>query len=190
MLKGDRCFTPKCAIDRRNRPPGSKKTSRFRRLSDRGFQLREKQKTRYVYGMLERQFRRFFEIAVKQEGVTTDNLLVMLERRLDNVVLRLGFADSRPQARQLVEHGHFLLNGRKNNVPSALVKEGDLISWREGSTKSEYYKTLAKTIESKAVATWLKLDKQALSGQVVTMPTPEDTEAKFVGKSIVEYYSR
>lgn len=190
MLKGDRCFTPKCAIDRRNRQPGQQKTSRFRRLSDRGIQLREKQKTRYVYGMLERQFKRFFEIAERQEGVTTDNLLVMLERRLDNVVLRLGFADSLPQARQLVEHGHIMLNERKTNVPSALVKEGDLISWREGSTKTEYYKLLEKTIESKTVAPWLNLDKKQLSGRVITMPTPDDIEAKFVGKSIVEWYSR
>ncbi|MFH0941660.1 MAG: 30S ribosomal protein S4 [Chloroflexota bacterium] len=190
MLKGDRCFTPKCAVDRRNRPPGAQKTSRFRRLSDRGLQLREKQKTRYVYGMLERQFRRFFDTSVKQAGITADNLLVMLERRLDNVVLRLGFADSLSQARQLVGHGHLLLNGHKTDVPSITVKEGDVISWREGSTKTEYYKTLAKTIESKTVAPWLKLDKQNLSGQVISLPTPEDVGTKFVGKNIVEYYSR
>lgn len=190
MLKGDRCFTPKCAVERRNRPPGAQKTTRFRRLSDRGVQLREKQKTRYVYGMMERQFRRFFETAVKQEGITIDNLLVMLERRLDNVVLRLGFADGLTQARQLVQHGHFLLNGRRTDVPSITVKEGDVITWREGSTKTEYYKNLAKTIESKTVAPWLKLDKQALSGQVISLPTPEEIGTKFVGKSIVEYYSR
>lgn len=190
MLKGDRCFTPKCAVDRRNRPPGAQKTTRFRRLSDRGFQLREKQKTRYVYGMFERQFRRFFDTSAKQEGITTDNLLVMLERRLDNVVLRLGFADSLSQARQLVAHGHFMINGHRNDVPSSMVKEGDVIRWCEGSTKTEYYKTLAKTIESKTVAPWLKLDKQKLSGQVISLPTPEDVENKFVGKNIVEYYSR
>jgi small subunit ribosomal protein S4 len=190
MLKGDRCFTPKCAVDRRNRPPGAQKSSRFRRLSDRGVQLREKQKARYVYGMFERQFRRFFETAEKQEGITTDNLLVALERRLDSVVLRLGFADSLSQARQLVEHGHFLLNGRRSDVPSITVKEGDIISWREGSTRTEYYKTLAKTIESKTVAPWLKLDKQTLTGQVINLPTPEEVENKVVSKNIVEYYSR
>jgi len=190
MLKGDRCFTPKCAIDRRNRPPGQQKANRFRRLSDRGLQLREKQKTRYAYSMMEKQFKRFFQMAEKQEGITTDNLLVLLERRLDNVVLRLGFADSLPQARQLVKHGHIILNERKNDIPSALVKEGDRISWREGSAKTEYYKLLTKTIESKTVAPWLKLDKQRLTGEVITLPTPEDIEAKFVGKSIVEYYSR
>lgn len=190
MLKGDRCFTPKCGVDRRNRPPGAQKSGRFRRLSDRGVQLREKQKTRYVYGMLERQFRRFFDTCVKQEGITTDNLLVMLERRLDSVVLRLGFADSLSQARQLVEHGHFLLNGHRTDVPSITVKEGDVISWREGSTKTEYYKTLVKTIESKTVSPWLKLDKQTLTGQLISLPTPEEVETKFVGKNIVEYYSR
>jgi len=190
MLKGDRCFTPKCGIDRRNRAPGSQKSARFRRLSDRGVQLREKQKTRYVYGMLERQFRRFFETSVKREGITTDNLIVMLERRLDNVVLRLGFADSLSQARQLVQHGHLMLNGRRTDVPSITVKEDDVISWREGSTKTEYYKNLAKTIESKTLPTWLKLDKQTLTGQVISLPTPEEIEAKFVGKNIVEYYSR
>jgi len=140
--------------------------------------------------MLESQFRQFFAEAERQTGITGDNLLVLLERRLDNIVYRLGFADSRPQARQLVRHGHIMLNGRKTSIPSCLVKEGDTISWRNESTKTEYYKQLAETIESKLVASWLSLDKQNLVGQVSSLPTPDDIDAKFEGKSIVEYYSR
>jgi len=153
-------------------------------------QLREKQKARYTYGLLERQFRRLFVQAEKQPGITGDNLLVLLERRLDNVVYRLGFADSRSQARQLVQHGHIMLNGRKTDIPSCLVKEGDTIAWKEISTKTEYHKQLAQSIESKSVLSWLTLDKQKLVGQVLSLPTPDDIDAKFDGKTIVEYYSR
>jgi small subunit ribosomal protein S4 len=163
---------------------------RRRRLSDRGVQLREKQKARYSYGVLERQFRRFFSQAQKQAGITGENLLVLLERRLDNVVYRLGFADSRAQARQLVMHGHIALNGRKTDIPSALVKEGDAIKWQEGSTKTEYYKQLAASIESKVIPGWLSLDMENLVGRVVSLPTPDDIEAKIEWQSIVEYYSR
>jgi len=190
MLKGERCFTPKCAIERRNKPPGGQLSRRRRRISDRGLQLRQKQQARYSYGMLERQFKRFFNQAERQPGVTGDNLLVLLERRLDNVVYRLGFADSIAQSRQLVLHGHITLNGRKVNIPSALVKEGDTISFKESSTKSEYYKTLAQNIEGKVVPAWLSLDRKNLSGQVLSLPTPEDVEAKFNTKDIVEFYSR
>ncbi len=189
FLKGDRCFTPKCSVDKRPRPPGQQ----FRRrpkISDRGMQLREKQKARYSYGMLERQFRRIFAEASKQAGVTGDNLLILLERRLDNIVYRLGFSDSRNQARQLVRHGHITLNDRKTDIPSALVKEGDTIGWRKESTKSEYCKQLTQTIEAKVVPEWLSLDKKKLVGQVVSLPTPEDIEATFDGKTIVEHYSR
>ena len=189
MLKGSRCFTPKCAIDRRGKPPGQQ-FSRRRRVSDRGLQLREKQKARYSYGILERQFKRLFEQAERQSGITGDNLLVLLERRLDNVVYRLGFADSRIQARQLVQHGHIMLNGRKTNIPSCLVKEGDTISWREQGTKTEYYKQLTKSIQAKSVLNWLSLNRESLVGQVLSLPTPEDVDAKFEGKTIVEYYSR
>ena len=185
MLKGDRCLTPKCAMDRRRRTMG-----RRRRVSDRGLQLIEKQKVRYTYGVLERQFRRTFTQAERQPGITGENLLVLLERRLDNVVYRLGFADSRSQARQLVQHGHIILNGRKTDIPSCLVTEGDTISWREGSTKTEYYKQLLQSIESKSVLSWLSLDRQNLVGQVLSLPTPDDIDAKFDGKTIVEYYSR
>jgi len=159
-------------------------------MSDRGLQLREKQKARYTYGVLERQFRKFFAEAERISGVTGENLLVLLERRLDNVVYRLGFASSRPQARQLVRHGHFLLNGRKTDIPSCLVKSGDAIAWRDRSTQSEYYKTLVQEIEDQTVPGWLTLDKQQLAGRVLALPTSDDIEVKFDEKAIVEYYSR
>ncbi len=192
FLKGARCFTPKCAIDKRPKPPGQAagRGGRRRRFSDRGLQLREKQKARFTYGILERQFRRTFQIAEKQAGITGDNLLVLLERRLDNVVYRLGFADSRSQARQFVQHGHILLNGKKVDIPSTLVTEGYTIGWREGSKKTEYYKQLAESIEAKNVLSWLSLDRQNMVGQVVTLPTPDQVEAKFDNKAIIEYYSR
>ena len=185
MLKGSRCLTPKCALERRRRIPG-----RRRRVSDRGLQLTEKQKVRYTYGVLERQFRRIFAQAERQPGITGENLQVLLERRLDNVVYRLGFADSRAQARQLVRHGHIMLNGRKTDIPSCLVKEGDTISWKESRTKTEYYKQLVESIEAKSVASWLSLDRQTLVGRALSLPTPDEVEAKFDGKAIVEYYSR
>ncbi len=190
MLKGDRCFTPKCAVDKRGNPPGQQTSRRRRRISDRGLQLREKQKARYSYSVLERQFRRLFHEAERQAGITAENLLVLLEKRLDNVVYRLGFADSRAQARQLVRHGHILLNGRKTDIPSCQVKEGDTISWREKSKNTEYYKVLVQTIEAKTVLDWLGLDRGNLVGRVLSLPTPEDIGAKFQGQSIVEYYSR
>jgi small subunit ribosomal protein S4 len=190
LLKGARCFTPKCAVDKRPKPPGQAIGRRRRRFSDRALQLREKQKARYTYGILEKQFKKTFRMAEKQTGITGENLLVLLERRLDNVVYRLGFADSRPQARQLVRHGHILLNGRKTNIPSALVKEGDTISWREGSQKTEYYKQLAQDIESKTVLNWLSLDRENLTGQIISLPTPDQIDARFDGKAVIEYYSR
>lgn len=189
FLKGDRCLTPKCSVEKRPRHPGQQ-FRRRQRISDRGMQLREKQKARYSYGMMERQFRRIFAEAERQAGVTGDNLVTLLERRLDNIVYRLGFSDSRQQARQLVRHGHIVLNERRTNIPSALVKEGDTIGWRKESTKSEYYKQLVQTIESKTVPDWLSLDKKKLVGQMVSLPTPEETEAAFNSKTIVEYYSR
>ena len=190
MLKGGKCIA-NCILEKRAKPPGQlfRHHRRFR-LSDRGIQLREKQKARYTYGMLERQFRRLFAEAERQPGITGENFLVLLERRLDNTVYRLGFADSRSQARQLVEHGHIMLNNRKTNIPSCMVKEGDTISWKETSTKSEYYKQLVESIKGKAVSSWLSLDKEKLVGQVSSLPTPDDTEAKISGKTIVEYYSR
>ncbi len=188
MLKGSKCIT-KCTLDKRPKPPGPP-PQRRRRISDRGGQLREKQKVRYSYGILERQFRRFFAEAERLPGITGENLLVLLERRLDNVVYRLGFADSRAQARQLVQHGHIILNERKTDIPSCLVKEDDVIRWREASTRTEYYKQLAQSIDSKSVAGWLSLDKERLVGRVLSLPTPDDTEIKFEVAAVVEYYSR
>ncbi len=188
MLKGDKCIT-NCIFDKRPKPPGQHLVQR-RRVSDRGLQLREKQKARYTYGLMEGQFRRLFAQAERQAGITGDNLFLLLERRLDNVVYRLGFADSRAQARQLVRHGHIMLNGRKTDIPSCLLKENDTISWRKESTKTEYYKQLVENIEAKSILSWLSLDKQNLVGQVLSLPTPDDVDTKFEVKSIVEYYSR
>ena len=192
MLKGSRCLTPKCAVDRRAKPPGQHQSGRGRprRISDRGFQLREKQKARQSYGIMEKQFRRIFSHAERQTGITSENLLVLMERRLDNMVYRLGFADSRAQARQIVQHGHIMLNGHKTDIPSCLVKEGDTISWKDSSTKTEYYQQVAENIEAKLVPGWLSLDKEKLVGQVSSLPTPDDVEVAFEGKAIVEYYSR
>jgi len=140
--------------------------------------------------MLERQFRRYFAQAKKAPGITGENLLVLLERRLDNVVYRLGFADSRAQARQLVRHGHINLNKRRTDIPSCLVKPGDIIEWRQRSTKTEYYKSLVQEIEGKEVPGWLSLDGQNIVGKVLTLPTRSDIDMKFDEKAIVEYYSR
>jgi small subunit ribosomal protein S4 len=189
MLKGDRCFGPKCGIDRRPKVPGPHQATR-RRMSDRGVQLREKQKAKYTYGLFERQFKRFFADAGKQTGITGDNLVVLLERRLDNIVYKLGFADSRSQARQLVLHGHILVNDHKVNIPSFLAKQGDVVKWREGSKKSEYYKTLVEGIKAKTVPTWLELDRANLVGKLAALPTSNVIEAKFETTSVVEWYSR
>jgi small subunit ribosomal protein S4 len=189
MLKGNRCMTPKCVMERRHKTGGASR-GRRRRISERGMQLIEKQKARYIYGLYERQFKRFYAEAARQPGITGDNLKVMLERRLDNIVYRLGFADSRPQARQLVLHGHILVNGHRVNVPSYLVSEGDSVGCREASLKREYFKKLAEEIKSRAIPSWLSLDRTKLVGQVVALPVPDETVAQFDGKSIVEYYSR
>lgn len=188
FLKGSKCVT-KCTLERRPQPPGQV-SKRRRRISERGLQLREKQKARYSYGLMERQFQRVFNKAQRIPGITSDNLVVLLERRLDNVVYRLGFADSRPQARQLVSHGHILVNGRKTNVPSALVKEGDIIGWRGGSKKSEYFKLLAETIQSRSQPNWLTLERENMVGRVVSLPTPDEAGVPFDGKAIIEFYSR
>lgn len=188
MLKGNRCMTPKCALERRHKVGMGR--GRRRRTSERGLQLVEKQKARSTYGMFEKQFHRFFSQAERQPGITGDNLKVMLERRLDNVVYRLGFADSRPQARQLVLHGHIMVNGRRVNVASYLVNEGDTVACREASINKEYFKKLTEEIKSKTIPSWLTLDRAKLVGQVVTLPIPDESGVKFDGKSIVEYYSR
>jgi len=188
MLKGDKCIT-RCTFDKRPKPPGPQ-LGRRRRLSDRGVQLREKQKVRFSYGLMEKQLRRFFAEANRQPGVTGDNLVVLLERRLDNAVFRLGFADSLSQARQIVRHGHIVLNGRKTDIPSCLINEGDTISWREGSQKTNYYKLLSDSIGSKTIPQWLSVDKAKMEGKVVALPTPEDVGIRYDTAAVVEYYSR
>ena len=189
FLKGERCMTPKCAIERRPTPPGQRGRRR-QRVSDRGIQLREKQKARHIYGILERQLRRHFAEGERRPGHTGENLLKILEMRLDNVVYRLGFADSRKQARHLVQHGHFTLNGRKTDIPSCAVKPGDTIAWMEGSTKLEYYKIMVRGIQSKPIPDWLSLDMQTLTGRVLAVPSRGDMESLIDENVVVEYYSR
>lgn len=190
MLKGEKCSSPKCSLEKRNIPPGGHSSARRRKISDRGLQLREKQKVRFSYGVLERQFRRFFAEAMRASGVTRENLLILLERRLDNVVYRLSFADSRAQARQVVRHGHIRVNGRRTDIPSCLVKSGDVIEWREASKRTEYYQRLVKEIKGKATPGWLSLDEEGMTGSVLALPGKDDIDPKFDGKAIVEYYSR
>lgn len=191
-LKGERCFSPKCAIERRNQPPGPHGAARaFRRkASDYGIQLREKQKARRIYGVLERQFRRYYEDAARRTGVTGVALLQYLETRLDNVVYRLGFASSRRQARQLVLHGHITVNGKKVSVPSFLVKPGDKIAVAESSRTSPYFVALTKELRSQRAPAWLAVDPRALSGSVLSLPSREQIDTPLKEQLIVEYYSR
>ena len=192
FLKGDRCMTPKCAIERRNYPPGPHgQSGSFRRkVSDYGTQLREKQKARRVYGVLERQFRRYFQEASKTTGVTGAMLMQYLETRLDNVVYRLGFAASRKQARQLVLHGHFQVNGKKATVPSFLLKPGDKIAVIESSRKSPFFEAIVKELPHQTIPEWLTLDAPTLSGGLVSLPTRQQIETPLKEQLIVEYYSR
>lgn len=191
FLKGERCFSDKCAIERRGYPPGMHgRQSRFQRESDYGEQLRQKQAAKRVYGVRERQFRRYYGLAERVRGRTGAALMSILERRMDNVVYRLGFADSRAQARQLVVHGHFDLNGRKLNVPSALVDAGDEISVRESSRNNGYFGGLTEILEHRSVPEWLSLDAANMSGAVVNVPTREQIDTPIEEQLIVEYYSR
>ena len=190
MLKGERCSTPRCALERKNKPPGKKSQPRRFRISERGIQLGEKQKACFSYGVLERQFRKLFADAARTPGVTGDTLLILLERRLDNVVYRLGFADSRAQARQIVRHGHIMVNSRKVDIPSYLMKAGDVIQWRESSTKTEYYKRVTEEIKEKSICAWLILDMEKMIGTISTLPGKDDIDARFNTQAIVEYYSK
>ena len=194
FLKGTRCFSPKCPFERkRGYPPGEHGwVARFRRRrqSDYARQLREKQKAKRIYGILERQMRRFYGMAERLPGVTGDNLLTLLERRLDNVVYRLGFADSRAQARQLVTHGHFSVNGRRLKVPSYLVKPEDEISVREASRRRTYFKNIAEDLDDGAVPDWLSLDSRSMTGRMLRDPARDEIESLLSEQLIVEYYSR
>ncbi len=193
FLKGSRCLTPKCSFERRSYPPGQHgRDKQFRRgrASDYLLQLREKQKARRIYGVMERQFSGYFTRAAQQVGLTGTNLLTLLERRLDNVVYRLGIASSRSQARQLVSHGHILLNGRKTNIPSALVSPGDTVSVRSESRGNTYFKILRQDMDDRRVPRWLSLDVDALAANVLHVPTREDIDVTLNEQLIVEYYSR
>lgn len=194
FLKGERCFTPKCAFERRGYAPGQHgKSSQFRRKRESDFnrQLRAKQKARRVYGILERQFRRYYEVSLQRRGLTGLNLLQILESRLDNVIYRLGYADSRPQARLLVTHGHFSVNGRRTDVPSMLVSPGDVISVREGTSRTRtYFRDLPALAETKNVLPWLDRDLKNLSGKVVRLPERSEIDGNLSEQLIVEYYSR
>ena len=190
FLKGERCFTPRCAIERRRPPPGGQQSGRRRRVSDWGIQLREKQKARYIYGIMESQFRQYMEQAFKKPGVTGQYLLELLERRLDNAVFRLGFAESRRQARQLVLHGHFTVNGRKTNIPSYMLRPGEVIAWKESHKQREFFKALTDEIPKRPTPQWLILDTTSMTGTVASLPTEEDLESAVDTRLLVEYYSR
>ena len=189
FLKGDKCMA-KCTLERRNTRPGQHGTGRTRKPSGYAIQLREKQKVRRTYGLLERQFCRHFDVAARRPGRTSENLMQVLEMRLDNMVYRLGFADSRAQARQLVCHGHFAVNGRKTDIPSFIAKPNDVISVRERSKGLEYFKTRALLLAQKGVPVWLSLDTDAMTGRVLSLPSRTDLELPFDEQKVVEFYQR
>ena len=194
FLKGGRCLSPKCAIEKRAYAPGQHgQSGQFKRSrsSDYSLQLREKQKARRIYGVLEKQFRRYFTIAQRSKGLTGAMLLTILEIRLDNVVYRLGLAESRPQARQLVQHGHLDVNGVRTDTPAKLVKAGDVISIHAASQRTSYFKTMAKELEERPAAPkWLSVDPAGLSGRVLHLPSREEIDLSLNEQLIVEYYSR
>lgn len=192
-LKGDKCYTEKCPFEERAYPPGQhgKETSfRRRKLSDYAMQLREKQKARRIYGVLERQFRRYYQEAQRRPGLTGTNLLAVLESRLDNIVYRLGLADSRAQARQLVMHGHFTVNGRKTNIPSFLVRPNDVVGVRPESRRAKYFKERKDLLGKREVPAWLSFDGDTLDGRMLVLPTRQEIDVPVEEQLIVEFYSR
>lgn len=189
FLKGERCYTDKCAIERRNYPPGQHGQGRSK-FSEYAVQLREKQKIKRTYGLLEGQFRRYFEKAERSKGITGENLLILLERRLDNMVYRMGFATSRAEARQLVRHGHFRVDGRKVNIPSFLVKTGQTVSIRERSQKVERIVSALEQAERRGVPEWLEVNKETFSAHVKAMPTRAELTMPFNEQLVVELYSK
>lgn len=193
FLKGERCFSNKCAFERRPYAPGQHGVSgqrSNRRLSDYSRQLRAKQKARRIYGVLEKQFRRYFGVALQTRGLTGLNLLQVLESRLDNVVFRLGFAANRAQARQLVNHGHFTVNGRKTNIPSMVLEPGDLVTVRDQSKANEFFKVMPDVAEKTNSALWLERDLKNMSGRVLRLPERGEIDGNLNEQLIVEYYSR
>lgn len=189
FLKGDRCYTDKCSVERRNYPPGQHGQGRQKK-TDYGMQLREKQKVKHIYGLLEKQFRNYAHLADKKRGVTGDNLLRLLESRLDNIVFRMGFARSRNEARHLVSHGHFLVNGRKVNVPSYLTKPGMVVEVKESSRTIEAIDDALKTVTRRGVPEWLQVDAAAFKGTVKALPTREELPPNIREQLIVEFYSK
>ena len=189
FLKGDRCFTPKCGIERRSYPPGQHGQGRPR-FSDYGVQLREKQKVKRMYGLLERQFASTMKKATAMRGRSGENLLMLLERRLDSVVFRMGFATSRAEARQLVRHGHFMVNGRKATIPSMVLRQGAKVTVREGSRKVARIAGALETLEGRSVPRWLETDKERFEGTVKALPSREDITLPIQEQLIVELYSR
>ncbi len=187
FLKGERCYTDKCAVSRRASVPGQHGKARARKSSEYGIQLRAKQQTRRYYGVLESQFAKYFDMAARKEGVTGDNLLQICESRLDNVVYRLGFASSRKEARQLVLHGHFTVNGKKANIPSILLKAGDVVAV---ASKSEKIKNVVETMASRPVAKWLDCNKTNMTGRIIDLPKREEIDLDVEEHLIVELYSK
>jgi small subunit ribosomal protein S4 len=190
FLKGERCLSDKCAVEKRNYPPGEHGRRRRVKQSEYGIHLREKQKLRRTYGLLERQFSNYFELADKKKGITGENLLMMLEMRLDSVVQRLGFASSKSSARQIVRHGHITVNDRKVNIPSYQVKPGQVVAVKEKSKKLETIKNSLEAVEHRGIPQWLDLDKDNMKGTVMDVPTREDITLPINEQLIVEYYSR
>ena len=188
-LKGERCTSGKCALDRRSTAPGQHGAAK-KKMGEYGLQLREKQTTKRYYGVLERQFKNYYEEAARKEGMTGENLLILLERRLDNTVYRMGLAESHKEARQLVLHAHFTLNGKKVDIPSLLVKPGDVIAVKEASRDSAKIKALAEALDSKTAPKWLDVDKTNLTAKVVSFPAREDIDFDFNEQLIVELYSK
>ena len=189
-LKGDRCYSEKCAVSKRPFPPGAHGQGRRPKPSEYGIQLREKQKTKRIYGLMEKQFRNSFKKADRQQGVTGENLLILLERRLDNVVFRLGLAASRKEARQLVNHGHFTINGRKASIPSMLVRVGDIIQVRDTSRESNKFAEIKDQAAYKTPPEWLTVDADNLVGNVLAYPRREQIDTAVNEQLIVELYSR
>ncbi len=190
FLKGERCYTEKCAIEKRNFPPGQHGKSRRVKLAGYGVQLREKQKVKRLYGVLEDQFRRYFETADRQRGITGETLLQLLERRLDNVAYRMGLATSRPQARQLVRHGHLQVNGRKVDIPSYSVRIGDVLSVRPGSRQSAALLHALEEVKGRGVPQWLSFDADQMTGRIISLPTREQINLPVQEQLIVELYSK
>ncbi len=190
FLKGDRCYSAKCAVVKRHTIPGQHGQARQRKQSEYGIQLREKQKCRRAYGVLESQFRKYYDMAANMRGATGENMLSLLERRLDNVVYRLGFAESRPMARQMVNHGHILVDGKKVDIASFLIKSGQVITIKERSHDMQNLKDLKEQGASKPIPKWLDLDASGLTGKVVALPQRDDIDLTVEEHLIVEFYSR